>query len=55
MGTFMSGSESRPRKVDLTSVHSKNMMSTKSMLIYITTNPVSVLTKTSVMAQIFIT
>ena len=49
----MSGSELRPRKVELTSMHSKYVTTTKSIL-HITTNPVFVPTKTSLMAVIFI-
>ena len=49
----MSGSEFRPRKVELTHMHSKNMMTTESIL-HITTKPVIVLTKTSFMAVIFV-
>ena len=48
----MSSSELQPRKVELMHVHSKNAMTTESIL-HITTKPVFVLTKTSLMAVIF--
>ena len=46
----MSGSESRPRKVELMCTHSKNTTTTESIL-YITTKPVFVL---NLMTVIFI-
>ena len=49
----MSGSELWPRKVELTHAHSKNATTTESIL-HATTKPVSVLTKTSFIAVIFI-
>ena len=49
----MSGSESRPRKVELTYAYSRYATNTESILL-ITTKPVFVLTKTSLMIVIFI-
>ena len=49
----MSGSKSRPRKVELTCMHSNIVMTTVDIL-RITTKPVFVSLETSLMAVIFI-
>ena len=49
----MSHSQSRPRKVELMWVHSKNTTTTMNIL-HITMEPVLVPTKTSLMAVIFV-
>ena len=49
----MSGSESRPRKVELTHAHSRNATTTVSTL-HITSKTVFVSTKTSLMEVVFI-